>query len=414
MKHAECHREAGLARLGDLLAEVRAGFACGERVEGGVVQLRMNNVDTHGRFVWDRFIRVPATAEVFDEYQLRTGDVVFNNTNSTALVGKSALFVEHNEPVVYSNHFTRLRTDRERLDPAYLTWWLNHEWRRGTFAEICNQWIGQSAVKPDKLLALNIPLPPLAEQERIAGWVSRGMEQAAAARRAALDRLAAAEALPAALLREVFEGPQASGWETRTIGEFARTCSGATPSRGNAAYFGGGIPWVKTGELRDGFVGDDGSTEESVTEAALRDCSLPLLPPGTLLIAMYGQGKTRGRTGILTREATTNQACFAILPAPDVFDTGFLQLWFRANYNDLRALTENRGGNQPNLNGVLLRELEIPLPDPTSQRHLAAELTEKLAAAEGVIARCREELAAIEALPAALLRGAFGGNDNGW
>jgi len=257
----------------------------------------------------------------------------------------------------------------------------------------------------NRLCEGRIPVPPWPVQERLA-------EQLAIvprARAAAAQRLAAAESLPAALLREVFDGPQASGWETRTIDDFAKTCSGATPSRGNAAYFGGGIPWVKTGELHDGLVGDDGSTEESVTEAALRDCSLPLLPPGTLLIAMYGQGKTRGRTGILTRDATTNQACFAILPDPDVFDTGFLQLWFRANYNDLRALTENRGGNQPNLNGVLLRELEVPLPDPVTQRRLAADLGEQLAAAEGVIARCREELAAIEALPAALLRDAFGG-----
>lgn len=394
--------------LGEVITQAKAGFASGERSDTGVIQLRMNNVDTAGRLVWESFVRVPADDATISEYALARHDVLFNNTNSTALVGKTALFVEHDEPVVYSNHFTRLRTDRERLDPAYLARWLNHEWRRGTFAEICNQWIGQSAVKPDKLLALEIPLPPLAEQERIAGLLTEQLGAVERARAAAAQRLAAAEALPAALLREVFDGPQASGWETRTIDDFAKTCSGATPSRGNAAYFGGGIPWVKTGELRDGFVGDDRSTEESVTEAALRDCSLPLLPPGTLLIAMYGQGKTRGRTGILTREATTNQACFAILPDPDVFDTGFLQLWFRANYHDLRAMTENRGGNQPNLNGVLLRELEIPMPDAPTQRRLAAELTKKLAAAEGVIARCREELAAIEALPAALLRDAFG------
>jgi type I restriction enzyme S subunit len=292
------------------------------------------------------------------------------------------------------------------LDRDYLLWFL-----RCIEADIAKQGSGSTfhAINRDQLEALEIPLPPLVEQERIAGLLTEQLGAVERARAAAAHRLAAAESLPAALLREIFEGPQASGWETRTIDEFAKTCSGATPSRGNAAYFGGGIPWVKTGELRDGFVGDDGSTEESVTEAALRDCSLPLLPPGTLLIAMYGQGKTRGRTGILTREATTNQACFAILPDPDVFDTGFLQLWFRANYLGLRALTENRGGNQPNLNGVLLRELEVPLPDPATQRRLAAELTQRLTAAEGVIARCREELAAIEALPAALLREAFGG-----
>lgn len=267
------------------------------------------------------------------------------------------------------------------------------------------------AVSDKQVLAQRMLLPPLPEQERIAARLAGQLAEIERARAASLARVAAAESLPAAYLRDVFDGPEAQEWESKAIGDFAKTCSGATPSRSDKAYFGGGIPWVKTGELRDGFVGDDGSTEESVTEAALRDCSLPLLPAGTLLIAMYGQGKTRGRTGLLTREATTNQACFAILPRPDVFDTGFVQLWFRANYDRLRALTENRGGNQPNLNGVLLRDVEVPLPLPADQCRIAADLSCRLAEAERLRVTARAELAAIEALPAALLRAAFQGNN---
>jgi type I restriction enzyme S subunit len=165
---------------------------------------------------------------------------------------------------------------------------------------------------------------------------------------------------------------------------------------------------VKTGELKDGLIGATSPTEETVTEAALRDCSLPRLPPETLLIAMYGQGQTRGRTGLLACEATTNQACFAILPKPGAFEPRMLQFWFRANYDQLRALTESRGGNQPNLNGVLLRQLEIALPPLTEQPRIASELADSLAAAELLVAKCLEELAAVESLPVALLREAFG------
>jgi type I restriction enzyme S subunit len=132
----------------------------------------MNNVDTRGNLVWDDFLRVPADAATVTRYQLTSGDVVFNNTNSTELVGKSALFSGYPEPVVFSNHFTRLRAVPNKLAPAYLAAWLLQQWQSRVFENLCNRWIGQSAVKNDKLLALEIPLPPLPEQQRIAAVLS--------------------------------------------------------------------------------------------------------------------------------------------------------------------------------------------------------------------------------------------------
>src|SRR5688500_5043385 len=80
------------AKLGDLLEQAQAGFAIGERSVDGVIQLRMNNVSTAGLLDWSSFIRVPADTETIARYQLLTGDVLFNNTNSAELVGKSAYF----------------------------------------------------------------------------------------------------------------------------------------------------------------------------------------------------------------------------------------------------------------------------------------------------------------------------------
>lgn len=102
-----------------------------------------------------------------------TRDVLFNNTNSTELVGKSALFVDHDEPVTFSNHFTRLRTIRGLLCPEYLVLWLRARYQEGLFAAICNRWIGQSAVQRDRLLSLELPLLP--EQQRIARLVTEQM-----------------------------------------------------------------------------------------------------------------------------------------------------------------------------------------------------------------------------------------------
>jgi type I restriction enzyme S subunit len=192
--------------LGDVIAEAKPGFASGERDPKGVIQLRMNNVDTRGNMVWNGFIRVPAEESVVKEFQLVLGDMLFNNTNSVELVGKSALFLGFQEPVVYSNHFTRLRVKPEELEPRYLAGWLLHQWQLKVFENICNRWIGQSAVKNDKLLALEIPLPPLEEQKRIVAILNEQMASAQRTRKLIEEELDAINKLPAALLRRAFSG----------------------------------------------------------------------------------------------------------------------------------------------------------------------------------------------------------------
>ena len=145
--------------LGNLIADVKPGFAVGERSEDGVVQIRMNNVDTEGNLDLEDVIRVPATAKQLCDCSLVEGDVLFNNTNSTELVGKSTVFRGHSAPVTFSNHFTRLRVDPERLDPRYLARWLTWQQRHRVFESLCTRWVGQCAVRSEKLLALKIPLP---------------------------------------------------------------------------------------------------------------------------------------------------------------------------------------------------------------------------------------------------------------
>jgi type I restriction enzyme S subunit len=101
--------------------------------------------------------------------------------------------------------------------------------------------------------------------------------------------------------------------ETETVkpvGEITVVTSGGTPDRSNPLYWNNGtIPWIKTGELFDGPIE---CSQERITEAGLNNSSAKIFPADTVLIALYGQGQTRGRTGILKIPATTNQACAAI------------------------------------------------------------------------------------------------------
>jgi type I restriction enzyme S subunit len=82
---------------------------------------------------------------------------------------------------------------------------------------------------------------------------------------------------------------------------------------------------------------------------------------------MYGQGKTRGKTGLLGIEASTNQACCAVLPKPEKFNPRYLQFWFMYMCRELREQSEDRGGNQPNLNSGMIKALKPPLPDKEVQ-----------------------------------------------
>lgn len=258
----------------------------------------------------------------------------------------------------------------------------------------------------DKLLSVRVAIPRLQEQNRIAEILKGQFSAAGRARAAAETQLEAAQGLVSAKLREAFGYTQVAGWRCRALEGIAETCSGATPSRGRLDYYNGTIPWVKTGELVDGLID---RTEEQVTESALADTSLRLLPAGTLLVAMYGQGQTRGRTGLLTVPATTNQACFAILPNPSEFHPRFLQWWFRCKYQDIRSETAGRGGNQPNLNGQLLKAQRIPLPTIPEQVRIAAQMDEFEEKATSITRLLEEQSVTLETFPAAILRLAFNG-----
>lgn len=152
------------------------------------------------------------------------------------------------------------------------------------------------------------------------------------------------------------------------ISSFCSTGSGGTPSRANVGdYYGGTIPWVKSGELREAVIFD---TEEKITELALKESSAKLVPKGALLIAMYGA--TIGRIAELGVEGTTNQAICHIVPDEKIADKRYLYYGLRFRVPELIAL--GAGGAQPNINQQIIRDTQIPLPPLPEQKRIAAIL----------------------------------------
>jgi type I restriction enzyme S subunit len=141
------------------------------------------------------------------------------------------------------------------------------------------------------------------------------------------------------------------------VGDIAILKSGGTPSRKKSEYWENGIiRWVKTGEIDYHIIKD---TAEKITPAGLENSSAKIFPSGTLIMAMYGQGVTRGKVAILGAEAATNQACVAFFPASSL-KTNFLYYYFEYKYEEIRNLSH--GANQKNLSADILKSYAIAFP----------------------------------------------------
>lgn len=231
-----------------------------------------------------------------------------------------------------------------------------------------------------RLASLDVPSPRKPEQQKIAAvlWkLQRAIATQDKLLKAAADLNASTmqhlftHGLRGEALKDTEIGPMPESWEVATIGDIARISAGGTPSRSNPEFWNGGaIPWVKTGEIDYGVITD---TEEKITPAGLKNSAAKMLPKGTLLVAMYGQGVTRGKVAILGIEAATNQACAAIRTDEEKVRTEFLYHVLAHGYERLRGLAH--GGQQQNLNADLIRGFVFGHPSDTNeQRAIAAAL----------------------------------------
>ncbi len=191
------------------------------------------------------------------------------------------------------------------------------------------------------------------------------------------------------------------GWRRAKLGEVSKTTSGGTPSRKNAEYFTGDIPWVKSGELPDGIVTD---VEERITEDAVANSSAKLFPAGTLLIALYGA--TVGKLGILKEDATTNQAVCAIFPHEDI-DTKYLFWYLRFVRSDLVA--QAVGGAQPNISQGILRELQVPIAPRNQQKRIVEEIEKQFSRLDEAVANLKRVKSNLKRYKASVLKAAVEG-----
>lgn len=236
-------------------------------------------------------------------------------------------------------------------------------------------------------------LPPIQEQARLV--------EVLIAFDAHKDSLLALKDATNDTLRSYLEkewDPVSKAWPVTRLGDVLSVVSGGTPNRAKKEYWGGEIPWVKTGEVNYDTINN---TEESITVVGLNNSSARLVPVGTVLVALFGQGATLGRAAILGIEATTNQACACILPNSSM-DQEFVFYFLKRQYHRLRSLA--RGANQPNLNLAILKDIEIPLLSMSDQ----IRLRENAKALEQKCAEIKIRFTEFHSLKSSLSRRIFG------
>lgn len=153
------------------------------------------------------------------------------------------------------------------------------------------------------------------------------------------------------------------------LGDIAMISSGGTPSRTNPRYWNGNIPWVKTAQIQNCAINEQ-DVDEWITEEGFHESSAKMISGGTLLMAMYGQGKTRGQVSILNFDASINQACAAIELKNGV-SRDYVYQFLLASYSRIRAMS-NTGG-QENLSAGLIKEIPLALP-PLPEQNAIADL----------------------------------------
>lgn len=392
------------------LFDIGAGktMSAAARADGRKVPfLRTSNV------LWDEI-----DLSVVDEMSMSDGELREKSLEPGDLlvceggdIGRAAVWQGGSTPMSFQNHLHRLRARSTEIVPRFYSLYLQFAVTQLNLLDGAGNSTTIPNLSRNRLAALEVPLPSREEQQTIVsvlGLVRR-------CKNVELYRKRAAEQLKQRTMHELFTrglhgrerrdsevGPVPSDWDVSPINHHFTLSSGGTPSRATSAYWAGGtIPWVKTGEVDYCVIND---TEERITEDGLKHSAAKLLPAGTLLIAMYGQGVTRGKVALLGIPAACNQACAAFKQLDNAVLVKFIYYSLSNSYDALRRISH--GGQQQNLNMDLVGAFPVAFPRDVGEQ---AAIVDTLEAIDSRIELHKRRHAVLERLFESLLYGLMTG-----
>lgn len=324
--------------------------------------LRITDIDEAGRFSPNP--RVSVDSALSSNYYLAEGDLVVARTGAS--VGKSYLYRAEDGELVFAGFLINVRPDPRRLDPRYLSlvfqskeyWdWVGSESTRS----------GQPGINAQQLFSFPLDPPAIDLQKEIAAKLADVDHLIAS-----LERLIAKKrTVKQGMMQELLTGRTRmpgfrDPWQVRKVGDFTQVRAGGTPSTSVPRYWGGENRWMSSGEIHQKRVRE---VAGRITTDGLRESAAQLLPVGTVLMALAGQGKTRGTVAVSQVELSTNQSIAGILPS-DEHDSDFLYYNLDTRYLELRGESTGDGG-RGGLNLAIIKKLDIYMPRVAEQRLIA-------------------------------------------
>lgn len=371
------------------------------------IVLRSNNVDLiKNELDLTELKYINPAIEIQESKKVKKGSLLICTANgSKSHLGKVAL-IDDDYNYAFGGFMGQV-TQKEKLDSKFLFYLMTSDNYKKFINELSDG-ANINNLKFSDLGQFEIPLPPLPEQQRIVSILDEAFAAIAKAKANAEQNLQNAKELFESYLQGVFE-KKGDGWISSTIGETCKLMTGGTPSTTKKEYYdGGNIKWLVSGDINQKEIFD---CEGRITELGLENSNARYIPVNSVLIALNGQGKTRGTVAMLRTEATCNQSLVSIYPN-DV--NKVLPELIYANldgrYNEIRKLTGDSGNDRRGLNMPIIRNISFSYPKSLAeQQTIVRQLDALRAETQKLEAVYRKKIVDLEELKKSVLQKAFNG-----
>jgi len=351
-----------MVKLEEVVQEIKTGFAFGKakKDSDGIAHLRPMNITEKGILTWEdtKFIPINEMKNI-DEYYLMRGDVLFNNTNSKELVGKTC-FVDTSYECGFSNHMTRIRSENDKIMGKYLATLLHFMWSKGIFLEKCNKWVGQAGINKSALSELKIPLPPLEIQKEIVAEIE-GYQKIIDGARAVVNNYKP----------HIQINPE---WE---VVELWEVCDVRDGTHDSPKYVQEGYPLITSKNIKNdmidfinvNFISKDDL--QKINQRSNVDC-------GDIIMPMIG---TIGNPIVVNTKrdfAIKNVALIKFYEISKI-NNFFLKHVLDSDYFQLQYINNQNGSTQKFISLGFIRKLKIPLPPLETQNHIVGKIDKEQA-----------------------------------